>query len=258
MSAAPRRSSTPPATRACAASSTFPRSPRASRSFRLWLVQGALRARRRRLRARLDDRPAARGLWPRRPRDVRIVQDGAAGPRSAAAQGPLLGHPCRGSCAGSSSLWSRRPPRSARPTSPTTAPKMAGSTAISRARSGRVFGKRATTLAMPKAMVKGAAAPRPARPPLEGEADPRPRPLLLPPRLGRRRRRRPPATLWTPPSAPHRPQGHGRMVSGAGLAPLKSPVRHAGLDPASIYFCAAGEGGPRVKPGVTVHEIGVS
>ena len=55
--------------------------------FRLRLVQGEGRARRRRLGPRLDDPAAARNLRPRRPRDVRIVQDGPPRPRRAAAQG---------------------------------------------------------------------------------------------------------------------------------------------------------------------------
>ena len=100
-------------------------------AFRLWLVEGPVGAAGRRLGARLDDRAAARGLRPRRPRDVRIVQDGPARPRRAAAQGPLLGHPCRGSVPADPRRGRRARDASARPTSPTTAPRTAGTTAIS-------------------------------------------------------------------------------------------------------------------------------
>src|SRR5205085_12040691 len=59
------------------------------------------------------------------------------------------------------------------------------------------------------------------RPPLKGEADAGPGPLLLPSRLGGDRRG-PSAGNALDPRHPHpdRPQGDGRLVSGPGLAAL--------------------------------------
>ena len=45
--------------------------------------------------ARLGDRPPARGLWPRRPRDARFVQNGSARPDAHAPARPSLAHPRR-------------------------------------------------------------------------------------------------------------------------------------------------------------------
>ena len=68
---------------------------------------------------------------------------------------------------------------------------------------GRVFGKRAGHPGHAEGGGEGRRPARPARPPLQGQADPRPRPLFLPSRLGGRPPRRArPRRCGRPPSAP--------------------------------------------------------
>ncbi len=96
---------------------------------------------------------------------------------------------------------------------------------------GRVFGKRAATVAMPKVVMQGAVAARPPGPPRQGQADPRPGPLFLPPRLGRRRRGAPArdavdARRSAPPPASRRPP-----TGTAPRAGCNRPVRPDMLRP---------------------------
>ena len=126
----------------CRASSTSARSPRASRSCRYY---GASKARSEALVAASPlsdrDRPPARRLRPRRPRNARDVQDGGARARPASAGRPPVAAPRR-----------RPRPPAARPrrtrradrhrSSPTTASPAAGPTASSARRSATAVGRK--------------------------------------------------------------------------------------------------------------------
>ena len=100
-------------------------------------------------------------------------------------QRPLLGHPCRGSVPADP----RRARRARHAIGETYEPDDGVDDGWEHrhfARTlGRVFGKRAATVAMPRVVMHGAVADRPAGPARQGQADPRPGALFLPSRLGR-------------------------------------------------------------------------
>ena len=191
--------------RGAAASSTSRRSPRASRSLSDYgRSKAQVRAAGRRLGARMDDHPPARGVRPRRPRDARTVQDGQPRPRRAAAQGPLLADPCRGSVppdprrarrAGHArrDLRARRRPREWLGASPL------------RAHPGPHLRPPRDDDRDAQAALARRVADRAHRPARQGQAHRRPGPLFLPSRLG----------------------GHGRAPSAAatrGSRAIRTPT----------------------------------
>ena len=184
---------------------------------------------RRRLGPRLDDPAAAGDLRPRRPRDVRIVQDGPPRPRRAAAQGPLLGPPCRGSLPADP-----RPARRARHDPPDLRARRRPRRRLGpppfRPHPGpRSSASAPPTVAMPKPVMRRRRQGRPAGPPRQGQADPGPGPLFLPSRLGRRRRGAPAGRLWTAGDPHRRPASRttADWYRRRGLAALEPQTRSA-------------------------------
>ena len=191
-----RRRRRPPAS---SASSMSPRSPRASRSLSLY---GASKARSEELvagsRPRLGDRPPAGRLWPGDHETLELFKMAKRGADPAAAEGPAVADPRRRSCAAAARAGRKRTRRTRKCSSPTTAARAAGPIASSPAL-GRAVGRRSGVPghAPPAAPPRRRA--RPAGPPRQGQADPRPRRLFLPPRLGRQPVRGAPARdVWRP------------------------------------------------------------
>ena len=138
----------------CGASS-ISRRWRASRSVRLWPFQGARRAPGRGVRARMDDRAPARGLRAGRPRDVRAVQDGAARAGRVAAQGRFSVLHVEDLCALILALLDE-PDTLGETYEPDDGTPYGWEHRHFARTLGRIFGKRAATVSMPKVVMQGA------------------------------------------------------------------------------------------------------
>ena len=206
---------------------------------------GASKARSEELVARLGPRlaivrpPAVYGPGDQETLELFKMAQARADP--AAAQGPPVAHPRRRSRRLLLALAMRR---ERRPDADRARRRPAGRLDPSRIRAalGRAVGRRAVALSMPRAAAAPRRRARPARPPRQGEADPRPRRLFLPSRLGRQPAEAAPARLWQPAIDTRQALGQRRLVPGrtGSVLTFRGTARCTSAQPNVIRTCRPG------------------